>query len=49
MSKHEQRWRKLAEGAEEKLQFQNAFAAADGEHISLYSSRNTALQLYRFL
>ena len=41
-------WLKLAEGAEQRWQFPNAFAAADGKHVSIYHPHNTGATFYNY-
>lgn len=43
-----EKWMELAQGAEEKWQFPNAFAAADGKHISKYCPNNTKSEFFNY-
>lgn len=48
MPKDKEGCRKFALGAEEKWQFPNASAAADGNKISLYCHGNTTSKFYNY-
>ncbi len=41
-------WLKLAEGAEQKWQFPNAFGAADGKHISINHPQSSGAEFYNY-
>ncbi len=44
----ENEWMKLAQGTEERWQFPNAFAAADGKHISIYHPKDSGASFYNY-
>ncbi len=41
-------WLKLSRAAEERWQFPNAYAAADGKHISIYHPQNSGSSFYNY-
>lgn len=41
-------WLELAEATEQRWQFPNAFAAADGKHIALYHPHNSGAEFYNY-